>query len=376
MIKDYVLIFLLVSVATFSYSQTADSIIIDTTHNIINDTTLSLSELNFQDSINALNHQNEMFSDSRRVYNYGLELFDDKNFEAAIVSFTSALAIDSSFSQAFFYRGKCYEAMKNTLAITDYEMAFNLDSFNFLPLYSIAKIQANSDINEAINTYNLIISLNNEESKAHYEKGVLLYIQKDFEAAILSFTNSLVFSKDPRTFNDRASCYRVLGKNDLAIKDYITAIALDADLAFIYNNLASTYRVEEESEKALSYYSLAISKDTNYILAYNNRGSLYIDLNNIENALIDINKVISMDSNYAPAHNNKGVIYHKQKKYTEAIACFDKAISLNHQYAKAYLNRGITKQIVRDEDGACNDWDKAKKLGINIANKYLSNDCN
>lgn len=366
--KQILLIFLLLLATYSTYSQTVDSISVDTF--------LTDVELNFQDSIASLNQQNKMFSDSRMAYNYGLELFNRGDFREASISFTNAINIDPSFSQAYLYRGRCYEYSSDSLAILDYNIAFSLDSTNFAPLYGLANIQANIDVNTALNTYKYIVYSSDSEYRAYYEIGILLYIQEDIEGAIEYFTKSINIKKDARSFNDRASCYRLLDNDELAIKDYITAIALDSDLAFIYNNLASTYRNQGDSVKALSYYSLAINKDTNYVLAYNNRGSLYIDLNNFENALNDIDKAISIDNDYAPAYNNKGVIYHMQKKYTEALFYFDKAILLDNNYAKAYLNRGITRQMKRDEDGACNDWIKAKELGIKLANKYLDNDCN
>lgn len=368
MLKKILLASLFLYTTFFSYSQDIDSIGFDTV--------LTNVELNFQDSIAFLNKKNKMFSDSRMTYNYGLELFNRGDFRQASISFTNAINIDTSFSEAYFYRGRCYEYSSDSLAILDYNIAFFLDSTNIAPLYALANIQADTDVNTSLNTYKDIVSYSNNEYRAHYEIGILLYIQNDIKGAIESFTNSITINKDARSFNDRAACYRLLGNNELAIKDYITAIALDSELAFIYNNLASTYRNQGDSVKALNYYSLAINKDTNYVLAYNNRGSLYIDLDKLDDALVDIDKAISIDNDYAPPYNNKGVIYHIQKKYTEALFYFDKAILLNDVYAKAYLNRGITRQIKRDEDGACNDWIRAKELGVNIANKYLDNDCN
>jgi len=350
------------------YGQDLDSLIIDTT--------LTDIELEFQDSITTLNQQNELLSNSRKSYNNGLILFNDGNFSAATVQFTDAIDIDSSFSQAYFYRGKCYQELDMDSAISDYRMAFYLDSTNLLPLYNLAKVQSASDFNEAINTYHSIISFSNLEFRAYYEIGVLLYLQDDIQGAIQAFTNSINTNKDPRTFNDRASCYRIMNKDDLAVNDYISAIDLNPGLAFVYNNLASLYRKQGEFEKALDYYSFAINKDKDYVLAYNNRGGLYLDLGDMQNALKDINQAISIDDHYAPAYNNKGVLLHSQKKYTKALSCFDKAITLDDDYAKAYLNRGITRQMTRDEDGACNDWMKSKQLGISVANKYLGNDCN
>ena len=350
----------------FASSQNSDSIIIDTT--------LTDSEISFKDSINVLNKHNNMLINSRNAYNDGLILMGDLDIEGAISSFTSAITIDSTFSDAYFYRGKCYDDFNQELAISDYKIAYELDTSDLEPLYCIANIYSNKTL--AIEMYQFIISKEPKESKAHYEKGVICYLIGDIDDAIISFSASISINKEARSFNDRGSCYRKLENYELAVKDYLSAIALNSDLAFIYNNLASTYRKQGNSEKALSYYSLAISKDESYAIAFNNRGSLYLELNDIENAKNDIDKAISIDTDYAPAYNNRGVIFHNNKKYTDALSDFDKAIKLNNNYAKAYLNRGITRQMTRDEEGSCSDWNKAKELGINLANRYLANDCN
>lgn len=376
MFRIFFIFFILFFSFDFTFSQDLDSINLDT--NIVQvDTSIVNFEVIFEDSITALNKKNAVFSKSRKAYNQGLTLFKNKNFVEAKEFFTIAVTLDSNFIEAWHYRGKSFvELDSNILAETNFIKSFKLDSSNFDPVYDLAKLQAVTSRNLAINTYNFIIESSNREFKAYYEIGVLFYLENKMQEAINSFSRSIELNKDARTFNDRASCYRVLGDNELAIKDYFTAIALNSDLSFIYNNLASTYRKSGDTSNALSYYNLAISKDSNYVLAYNNRASLYINQNNLKDALDDINMALSIDADYSPAYNNKGIIYHQRKKYVEAISYFDKAILLNSNYAKALLNRGITKQMLRDEDGACNDWIKAKELGINIANKYLVNDCN
>jgi len=356
---------LLMICVQFASSQSSDSIIIDTI--------LTNSEIRFKDSIDELNKHNNMLISSRNAYNDGLILLEELDMEGAINSFTNAITIDSTFSDAYFYRAKCYDDVNYELAVSDYKTAYELDSSDLDPLYCLAKIYSDKTI--AIKTYELIISKAPKEAKAYYEKGVICYLAGDIDEAIISFTASISINKEARSLNDRGSCYRKLENYELAVTDYLTAIALNSDLAFIYNNLASAYRKQGNSEKALSYYSIAISKDTTYSIAFNNRGSLYLELNNFEDAKNDIDKAILIDNNYAPAYNNRGVISHKNKKYTDALADFDKAIKLNNNYAKAYLNRGITRQMTRDEDGACSDWKKAKELGVNLANKYLANDC-
>lgn len=368
MIKRLFLFLVFIGASKFLFCQSVDSIIIDTT--------ITQFELSFQDSIILLNKQNEIYSSSRKAYNYGLDLYNNKRLDDATVSFNNAINIDSSFTEAYFYRGMCNEGLNDTLAIKDYYMAFSLDSTNFSSLYRVASIQSKTDFNQAIKTYNFIISIKNEEPKAYYEIGVLSFLKDDIDKAIESFTYSIFLNQDARTYNDRASCYRYLDKNKKAIEDYLVAIDLNPDLAFIYNNLASTYRKIGDTSNALYYYNLAIDKDENYLLAYNNRGSLFLDLNDFQKAVSDIDVALSLDDNYAPAYNNKGVIFHKRKQYFEALSNFDKAISLKNDYGKAYLNRGITRQMIRDEDGACNDWQKATELGIDVAKQYLKSDCN
>ena len=92
----YNLIIFLFAVFTceFSYCQATDSIVIDST--------LTNSEQLFTDSINALNNQNQQLTGSRNAYNQGLEFVKNEEFEQAIISFTDAINIDSTFSSAYF----------------------------------------------------------------------------------------------------------------------------------------------------------------------------------------------------------------------------------------------------------------------------------
>ena len=71
----------------FAFTQSIDSIIIDTT--------LTDLELSFQDSVAALNEENELFSSSRKAYNVALALLNNQNFQEAIVNFNNAIVIDS-----------------------------------------------------------------------------------------------------------------------------------------------------------------------------------------------------------------------------------------------------------------------------------------
>ena len=363
MYKLFPLLFFVFLFNKSSNSQTSDS------------TKVNSLEQNFSDSIAQINDQNEDLKASRNAYNEGLILLKNENYSEAISYFSRAIDIDSIFLQAYLGRAKCYERSDNDLAATDYLMTFRLDSTNLLPLYGIASLYLETDKPLAVEMYTTILSLQADEYLAMSQLGIIAFIDEKYEDAEQFFTQSLVVNTNAYTLNDRGSCYRKLDKLDMAINDYLAAIALNTNLAFIYSNLASIYGKQGDVYKALRYYDLAISKDASYALAYNNKASLLFGDSEFEKAKFEIDKALVADAEYAPAYNNKGVINHQMKKYTEAIAAFDKAIQLDVNYAKAYLNRGISKQMIRDEDGACLDWKKAKELGIMMSKNYLANDC-
>jgi len=304
-----------------------------------------------------------------------LILLKNENYSEAIPYFTKAIGIDSIFSQAYFSRAISYEESDDNLAISDYLKTFGLDSTNLLPLYAVASLYLRIDKFLAEEMYSTILVLKGDEYKALNQLGIIAFTDGKYDEAEQLFTQSLAMNMNAYTLNDRGSCYRKLDKLDLAISDYLAAIALNTNLAFIYSNIASVYSIQGETKKALSYYDLSISKDANYALAYNNKASLLLSENEFEKAKVEIDRALVADAKYAPAFNNKGVINHQLKKYKAAIADFDKAIQLEVNYAKAYLNRGISKQMIRDEVGACLDWQKAKELGIMMVKKYLANDC-
>ena len=98
--RDLFLIFVLIIGFQCVFSQISDSIMLDTT--------LTDSEINFKDSINLLNEHNNMLIASRNAYNDGLVFFENLDIEQAINSFSNAITIDSTFSDAYFYRAQCY----------------------------------------------------------------------------------------------------------------------------------------------------------------------------------------------------------------------------------------------------------------------------
>ena len=120
---------------------------------------IDIDEIRFKDSIALVNKNSENLKKSRDAFNSGLLLFSDKKFDKAINLFSKAILIDSLFTQAYFYRAKCYHELENSLAISDYLKSFELDSANLDPIYKLAEYYFNSDIILSKKSYNTIVSL-------------------------------------------------------------------------------------------------------------------------------------------------------------------------------------------------------------------------
>ena len=69
------------------------------------DVELTDKEKAYQDSIAAINAENEQNSASREVYNEGISLFEKKDFKAAIGKFNEAIKIDPEFKDAYYNKG-------------------------------------------------------------------------------------------------------------------------------------------------------------------------------------------------------------------------------------------------------------------------------
>jgi tetratricopeptide (TPR) repeat protein len=341
------------------------------------DSTLTQEELNFRDSIVAINQSNEDLQLLQQTYNKASDFFSSGQFKQAIESYSQVVAIDSVYVLAYYNRGLSYKELKQyDLAILDMDRSYKLDSTNLDPLIQKAKCLALNNQNSlAIDLYKLVSYKDPSFSEGFYESGVLQYLDKDYDNAVNSFSAAIkVNSEYYYAYNDRGSSYRALEKFDLAIADYKKAIEINAQ-SFIYNNLGSVLKRTGSIQEAVDAFSKAISIDSQYELAYNNRGAVYFENDDFDKAISDFNKALELNPNYSLALINRAAVLHQQKQYSAALDDLNKAIELQSNNGIAFLNRGIVKEMLRDVDGACEDWQIARNLGISKGRDYFINNC-
>ena len=100
------------------------------------DSTLTTEEIQFRDSIAAINTSNERMQLIQETYNAASSAFAESNFSKSISLFDEVIALDSSNADAFYNKGLAQKESKQyTEAVETLEQAFSLDATNFDALF-------------------------------------------------------------------------------------------------------------------------------------------------------------------------------------------------------------------------------------------------
>ena len=129
-------------------------------------------------------------------------------------------------------------------------------------------------------------------------------LEKALKEIMTVHKNNLIVMKDNMADNDliiyslaysnRGLAYHHKGQDDMAVKDFNKAIALNPNNAQAYSNRGVIFYDNLEYKKAIEDFSKAIASDPNDPLAYFNRGVAYAKKGDTEKAQADYQKACNM----------------------------------------------------------------------------------
>ena len=199
---------------------------------------------------------------------------------------------------------------------------------------------------EAIQSYEKQIELDENDFIALYNYGSLLYDKKSYNDAIIRYDKVIsIIPEYAKAWNGKGKALEKLGNYQEAIKCYDKAIEYDNKYDLAYKNKGNTLSKLNQYEEAIKCYDKAIEIDPKYKLAYKNKGNTLSELKKYEEAIKCYDKAIEIDPKYKWAYKNKGNALSKLKKYEEAIKCFDKAIELAPNDSNLYNNASWTLSL-------------------------------
>jgi tetratricopeptide (TPR) repeat protein len=172
----------------------------------------------------------------------------------------------------------------------------------------------------------------------------------------------------------RGRSYRLLGKRELASRDYASAYdvapddrhacllraedlseqgmhdealeILDAlsesegDWAALHNTRAVCFRHQGELDEAIASFDRALELDATLASAWNNRGLTWFNIGDVDKAIADYDRALETSSHADERehfHCNRGIALTKAGRFADAIADFERAIELNASFPDFHI---------------------------------------
>ncbi|HPG55097.1 MAG TPA: tetratricopeptide repeat protein [Candidatus Enterocola sp.] len=315
------------------------------------------------------------------IYNEGINLLRQKQYDDAIIKFTATIAEDTTFTKAYYNRAIAnFESERYNKAMNDLNVAIRqANNETASECYLLrGKIMFHlDDIKNALTDLDKAIELNPSNINARLDKAALLQYKREYALAEEEYSNILNISPDNASaLLERGNCRQYIGQLEAAMNDYkILAINDSSNFQAKLNIATLTWKISADTVNSISLLNKLAKDNPQSAEVFNARGLIYSLTAQYDSAIADFDKAIAINKNYAAAYNNRGSAYYKQNKLETAIDNYNRAIEINTNYGDAYLNRAIVRELLRDENGSCNDLKAAAKLGVKNASEYFTKQC-
>ena len=276
------------------------------------------SKLNmFQEALNNFKKSIKLGDDNNLENIYGCaKAYKELNlFENSLYYYKKALSLDKS-AKSYYLLGTCLYSMgKKEEAIESYDKSISLDQDYFLAYYSKGICLSNLNLKEeAITMYDKVISINNNFIDAYFQKGYCLYSIKQYELALEQMNK--VLELDPNYYE----AYYEKGFCLLKLKKINEAIA------------------------EISKY---IQQNDTFENAYFQRGYCYELIKNYSLAINDYYKVIEINNYSNEVYFRLGICLLNQKNVSDSLKMFNRAIKINRANYEAYYFKGICQRYLK-----------------------------
>ena len=208
------------------------------------------------------------------IYNYlGLTEAKLKNYGKAIAYYDSALVLNASEPDYFVNRGLAKEAVNDTTAAADYEVALKLNSRHTLAQHNLKALKAKQG--ETITFEDRLTETIEADSTMLYpylERALQRFEGGYYEGAVEDYSNALeIDPRDAEIWLGRGLAREKLKDYDGAFSDYTKAIDLKEDFFKAWINRGNVLFKLERYKDAIDDFNVALIYQPNYASAIYNR---------------------------------------------------------------------------------------------------------
>lgn len=170
---------------------------------------------------------------SENAFERGNELYATKQYEEAIVSYTSYLANHPKDAPSYFNRARALEEQgRISEALEDYKRAAKLDPFD--PAFRMGSGMCSFRLekyNQTIIDMGEVLKMNPQSAEAFYIKGVALIKIGNVQGALESYDNALRYDKQHAGAYFQRGVLKALSKKGGACEDLKRAKSLGEEKA-------------------------------------------------------------------------------------------------------------------------------------------------
>ncbi|KPI15663.1 Tetratricopeptide TPR_2 repeat-containing protein [Actinobacteria bacterium OK074] len=172
--------------------------------------------------------------------------------------------------------------------------------------------------------------LRSEDVTHSFRHASTLLATGHYEDAVTAFSS--VLQTEPNralALASRAAAHRMLGQNDLAIRDASRSVELQPGLAWAYATRGAIHRLQKDYREALADLNKAIELQPDYEWCIAGRGETYRLMGQSKQALADLNRALELNPRNDWALMCRGAVYLDAQEEQEALRAFREAVSVN-----------------------------------------------
>lgn len=286
-------------------------------------------------------------------YRAGQQLMEERNYRRAATELAQAVAVDSTYGEAYFALGQAYEVLDEyASAIAAFERAGRLDTMADRVALELGTL--------------------------HYKGGLTQYRERRYQEAVESFARALQYQpKAARTHYAMGLCQSALRQTDQAEQSLRRAV--DADTGFVraYKALGDVQRSRGEYAPAARMYAKAIELDSTFAEAYGGLAQVELETNDAEATVSLMRRALRIEPRYADGYLLLGSALNRLGRQHEAVEPLGRAAEMaprdaevRYRLAEALYGKGDDRRALEEAQQAV-----ALRRDFHVAEVLLGDIC-
>ncbi len=243
-------------------------------------------------------------------------------------------------------------------------LSFDTKNYEILPLFLAARdLYATLPFYKELQQCTEILEMNPEDSTALFQKSVLLYKARRYEAALKLTSQILeVVPEDYRVWYNRGVILAEMGRLEEALEAYNKAIDLEPTFEIPWDNKGVVLARLGRLEEALENYERILLRYPRYAEAWAGKAAVLSTLDRKEDALEAYNRALEIRPDYLEAQISTCNLLSSLCRFEEALKAYDRTLQLAPKEPGIWAGRSLVLMELQRYEEALQSCKRALEL--------------